>query len=222
MSYYNSFQAIVSAVTETAEDDSQEFLDYIPKAMELAQMRLQDELDLNSMNQPIELTCVPSNRLVLKPTGYRFTNNIFVVTSGGVETPLKRVSTDYLRDYAPNQSVTGQPKYYSTDYSVDYFMVAPTPSSAYLLRADARVDITFVSAGNPQNFFTQYCGNALFFGTMKEQAAFMKYPNVEQEFEAKYLNAIQGINNRGRRDRRQDGGTASTTESGKNTLLGTK
>jgi hypothetical protein len=222
MAFYNSYNALVSSVTEAAEDNSQEFLDYIPKAIELAQMRLQDELDLDSINTPVEVTCTPSVRLVLKPQGYRFVNNIFVVTSGGNEEPLKKVSTDYLRDYAPNQNVTGQPQYYSTDYSVDYFMLAPTPASAYVLRADIRVDTSYISAGNQQNIFTNNCANALFFATMKEQASFMKNPEMLQEYEQKYLNSIQGINNRGRRDRRQDGGTASTTESGKNTLLGTK
>lgn len=222
MAYYNSYSAIVSAVVETAEDDSQEFLDYVPKSMELAQMRLQDELDLDLMNTQIETTCVANNRLIVKPVGLRFVNNAFIVTSAGEEKPLKLASTTYLRDYAPVQTVTGEPKYYSEDYSADYFMVAPTPASAYLIRAEVRLDIPYLTPSVPQNYFTQYCANALFFATMKEQAAFMKNPVIEQEFETKYLNAVQGINNRGSRARRQDGGTASTNESGKNTLLGTK
>lgn len=222
MAYFDSYSAIVSSIVETAEDDSQEFLDFIPKSLELAQLRIQDELDIDQLNAPVELTCVTSNRLVLKPQDLRFINNMFVVTSTGKETPLKKVSTDYLRDYAPDKSVTGEPKYYSTDYSEEYLMLAPTPASAYTLMLDARSDATLISPTNPQNIFTRRCGNVLFFATMKEQASFMKNPQMKQEFEEKYLNAVQGLNNRGRRDRRQDGGSATTGESGKNTLMGTK
>ncbi len=222
MSKFNSYSAIVSAVVEVAEDDSTEFLDYIPKAIELAQMRLEDELDSEFLNQPVELTCTPSSRLVLKPQGYRFINNAFIVTSGGTETPLKKVSMDYLREFAPNPTTTGEPRYYATDYSVDYIALGPAPASAYVLRTDMRTDFAYISAGNPSNILTEKCANALFFATMKEQAAYMKSPGLEKEFEEKYINAVNGINNRGRRDRRQDGGTASTTESGKNTLLGNR
>ncbi len=221
MAYYNTYPALVSSVQEVAEDNSQEFIDYIPKAIELAQYRLQDELDLELLNQPIEITCVAANRLALKPAGYRFINNVFITVSGS-EQQLDKVSTDYLRDYWPNQTLTGVPTRYSTDYNATYIMVAPTPASAYVLKADARVDITMISAGNPENYLTLYCANALFFATMVEQMDFAKNPEAMVSFENKYKNAIQGVNNRGRRDRRQDGGTASTTESGKNTLMGTK
>ena len=164
MAYYDTYQGIITAVTETAEDDSQEFLDYIPKSLELAQLRVQDELDAEILNSPVEVTCVPSVRTVLKPSGYRFTNNVFIVNTSGVETPLKKVSTDYLRDYAPNPSVTGFPKYYSTDYNTAYILVAPTPDAAYVLKTDMRVDVPLLSTNNPQNILTQYCGNALFCG----------------------------------------------------------
>lgn len=221
MTYYTNYNAIVSAVTEVYEDNSQEFLNYIPKAIELAQFRLEDEVDLDLMNTPVEVTCVASSPLILKPSNFRFVNNIFVQTSTANHI-LKKVSTDYLRDYSASVSGTGIPKYYSTDYSVDYFMVSPTPASAYTLKTDLRENVVYLSETNPENTFTKYCANTLFFATMVEQMDFAKNPEAKAAWNERYLNSVQGVNNRGRRSRRQDGGSASTVESGKNTLMGTK
>lgn len=221
MATFGTYSGLVAAVQEVAEDDSQEFLDYIPKAIELAQLRLMDELDLNEISVRQDVTCTPSNGLILKPEGYRFLNNAFLQTTSS-RVPLKFAQANYVMDFWPIPTSTGMPQYIAPDYDSNYFLVAPTPASAYVISLDARIDTPMISAGYPSNYLTEHCGNALYFATMKEQAVFMRNSLLISTFEQNYLNAIQGINNRGRRARRQDGGTASTTESGKNTLMGTK
>jgi hypothetical protein len=221
MANFSTYDGLVTAVQEISEDDSQEFLDYIPKAIELAQLRLMDELDLDTISTRTAVTCTPSNALILKPTGYRFLNSAILETATGKQ-PLKFAQANYLMDYWPVTTSVATPAYIAPDYDVNYFMVAPTPSSAYVISMDLRVDTPMISASYPSNYLTEHCGNALYFATMKEQAVFMRNNNLISVFEQSYMNAVQGINNRGRRNRRQDGGTASTTESGKNTLMGTK
>jgi hypothetical protein len=221
MASFKTYSAIVSSVQEVAENDGAEFLAYIPKAIELAQMRMQDEVDSQELNSVVEVTCTPSNRLVLKPENYRFTNNMFVVTSGGREEPLTKASASYLRDYWPVATNTDVPEYYATDYEEAYFLLAPTPASAYVLRTDIQQDIAFVSVSNPSNIFTEKYGNALFYATMKEMMVFEKNYAAAQDFDQMYQSTMPSINNRGRRDRRQDGGSNTLSQSGQNTLLGT-
>lgn len=225
MAYANidSYTDLLARVQEVAEDTDAEFVAYIPTSINLAEARLMKELDLEILSSNVEETTVASSRLVDKPDGYRATNSIFLVTGAGNEVQLRQGTADYLRDFAPDSTVEAQPVYYATDYNDTKYYVAPTPDTSYTLRIDAVVDVTPLSGSNDTNFFTSKTPEALFYATMVEQATFMKDVETQSTFEQLYLNAVQGLNNQGRRQRKQNGPSVGQRgRAGNNTLLTTE
>jgi hypothetical protein len=219
---YTNYNAMVSSAQILAEQYDSVIVGYLPEAVRLATTRLEKEIDLDILSTNTEVTTTSGNRLLTKATGFQFLNNAYIVTSGGREVPLKVMPTDYLRDYWPVPTSTAEPVYIATDYSETQYMVAPTPASAYTVRLNVRNEITPISSGNQTNILTRNCGDVYFFATMSEVATLQKNNRMKQDFEEKYINAITGNNNKGRRSRRMDGGTASDVQSGKNTVLGTR
>lgn len=221
-SAYNSYNAIVSAVQEVAEDTGTEFVAFIPKSIEAAQLRLQKEIDLEGLRTNTSVAVSASDRLVSKPTGYRFMHTAFLFdSSSGTETLLKFAKPDFARDYWPVATSTGVPSYIAPNYSETEMLLAPTPDKNYTIRMGVQADEATLSASNQTNFYTDKCGEALFYGTMVEQSRFMKAWDQMQFWEQSYLNAVQGLNNQGRRQRQQDGEQQENIEGSPNTLLGT-
>ena len=220
---FGTYTEIYTRIVEMSEDVSQEFLDYIPAGIRAAELRLTKEIDTLGLKQNLEVSTTTGIRVVAKPAGFRFAHDVFMYDSStGTETRLKLVTDDYLRDYWPKPTLTGTPRYYAPDYDNDNMLLAPTPNKTYTLRISCGADLTPLSNTNQENYFSKHCGEVLFYAAMVEMATFSRNKAQADEFEVKYQNARDGINNQGRRVRRDDGLPPQNPSGGQNTLKGDK
>jgi hypothetical protein len=220
----NTYNGLVSAVIALAEDDSTEFAAYIPTAIFLSEERLIKELDTESLITTVSITGAAGDNTLTKPTGHRLTREITVRTSAGNREALSLKTNDFIRDYWPAVTSTstypnGQPKYYANEDG-DNWVLAPTPASAYNYTVQYTEQLTHVSTANQTNYFTDFCSDALYYGTMVGMAEFMKDYTVRELWEGRYQVAVQTINNQGRRERRDDSTSPRNPSGGPNTLTG--
>ena len=216
---YSTYNELITAVQAAYEDDSQEFLEFLPNALFAAQQRLMREIDRVGLKQNFNITTNIGNRTVAKPAGYRLSFGAFLFNPvTGEEAVLRHVTDDFIRDYWPRESLTGKPKYYATDYDNTSIIVAPTPDQNYILKLNCIADFTPLSSDNPTNYLSQYCGDALFYATMAEQARFAKDADKATMYDDAYVNIVKGINNEARRDRAADGQIPANPS--QNTLMG--
>lgn len=125
-----SFTTLVSAVQEYFEDDSTEFLDYIPVAIDLAEQRLAREIDSTHLRVNTNVSCTPGSRFINKPTGYKFAFNLRYVAPDGELKILHKKTDSFIEDYWPwGETSVGCPKYYA-DYSNTQFIIGPTCSNS--------------------------------------------------------------------------------------------
>ena len=226
MTIPNTYNGLVSSLAALAEDDSQEFLNYIPTAIFLTEERMFKELDTDGIEAFTSVTAVAGNPLLAKPTGYRVGLDISYRTSSGIQHVIKR-GDDYLRDYWPvNASSSahpnGVPKYFA-DRGPNSFTLAPIPASAYQFEILHTKPLTHLSAGNQTNYYTDECPDALFYGTMSNMCEFLKDYGTQQVWETKYVNAMTAVNNEGMRARQPGSGIPSDNpRPSENTLKGTK
>ena len=218
MARINSYTTLVSAVQEAAEDTGAEFTAYIPVAIGLAEERLIKEIDLEFLDQ-VEINIIQGNRFVNKPAGYRLAFDVFLKYPSGLETLLIRTTDNFIRDYWPNPLEEGIPKYYS-DEDQNQFYFAPTANGPYTLTVKYRKSPDSLSTANQTNFFMSKMPDALFYATMSEMMLFDRSYVQKGEWDTKYVNAVQGINNQGRRERRDDNRTPLNPEGGTNSLTG--
>jgi hypothetical protein len=221
MAAYNSYTNLIQSIQEVSEDDGVEFLAFVPKAIEAAELRLTKEVDTIALKQNVEIPTVIGNREVEKISGFRFIHDVFMFDDDtGEETRLKVVPDDYLRDYWPIPANTAKPRYFAQDYDTDAFLLAPTPDKVYTLRLNVAADLTPIGPTNATNYFTDQCGEVLFYAAMVEMMRFMKNAEGLALWEQTYSNAIQALNNQGRRARRDDGFPPLNPSGGQNTLKG--
>ena len=143
---FSTYTQLYETIVKMGEDESSEYLEYIPTGIRAAELRLTKEIDTTGLKQNLEVNTAIGNRIVAKPTGFRFAHDVFLYdTSSGVEKRLKHVTDDYLRDYWPTPAVTAVPKYFAQDYDTDNMLLAPTPDKVYVLRISCGADLTPIS-----------------------------------------------------------------------------
>lgn len=220
----NTYNGLVSAVKALAEDDSTEFENYIPVAIFLAEERLTKELDTEGLHVQASINGSAGDNIVYKPSKYRLGYDMSFRTSSG-STYLIKKTQGFVQDYWPvGKTSTSayertQPKYYC-DRNNSEFLIAPTPVSAYTYRLDYLEKVSSLGVSVQSNYFTEFTSDALFYGTMSNMSEFMKDYGTQQIWETKYVNAIQGTNNQGKRERRDNSSDPKNPRSQRNTLKG--
>ena len=172
MAKITNYTTLVENIKAAAEDDGQEFSDYIPTAIGLAEERLIKEIDLEYIDIEEE-AIIAGQRLVNNPTGYRLAFDIVLKNSSDVEVDLIRTTDGFIRDYWPNPLIQGVPKYYS-NYNQSQILIAPTADDNYTIVYKFRKSPEPLSTTNPTNFFMEKLPDALFYACMIEMMTFSR------------------------------------------------
>ena len=99
----------------------------------------------------------------------------------------------------------------------------PTPVSAITVEIQTQSQpLPLASATGTsvttQNYFSEYCYNALFAGCMIEATMYMKDWNTLPVWQAQYDNAILALRNQARRTRQDDMAVAASPAGGPDTI----
>jgi hypothetical protein len=213
-----TYSSLVLAIQETAENTGSEFVDSISNFISRTEKRLTRDIDLQGLTKFATTNFVTATPIYQKPTNALIVKNL-TITSGGSRINLVMKTKEYLNDYWPDRTSVGEPRYYA-NYGTE-LLVAPAPASAYPAEISYVVEPTaLASSTQEENYFTQYCSNALFYGSMVEAALFMKNPTAANIWESFYGREIVALNNEARRSRRDSMAMPASPAGGPNTLTG--
>jgi hypothetical protein len=213
-----TYSSLVLAIQETAENTGSEFVDSIPNFISRTEKRLTRDIDLQGLTKFATTNFVTATPIYQKPTNALIVKNLTII-SGGSRINLVMKTKEYLNDYWPDRTSVGEPRYYA-NYGTE-LLVAPAPASAYPAEISYVVEPTaLASSTQEENYFTQYCSNALFYGSMVEAALFMKNPTAANIWESFYGRELAALNNEARRSRRDSMAMPASPAGGPNTLTG--
>ena len=209
----------------TAENDSTEFAEQIPKFVEKAEDRLVKEVDDPGLDNFSSFTFTASSPTVSLPVDSLVVRNVsFTTSTSSLVTPLLQRTYEYAIDYWPYASASvGVPRYYSRKNNTAIYIV-PTPTSAlsgeiqYTRRPIPLSSATGTSA-TTSNYFSEFTYNALFNACMIESSKFTKSWDVVQMWEGSYKNSIDALRNQARRMRQDDMETPRNPVGGPNPVI---
>jgi len=212
-----SYTQLYDYIKSASENDDSEFADAIPTFIDQTRMRLSRDIDTygfvvyTTATVSTYLVSVPSDALVLKAVNY---------VSAGRYSQLIMRTDEFLREYWPQRTSVGEPKYYAR-WGYNQILVAPAPStSASLEISYVQIPTSIGSVGTSTNWLTEYAPEALFYGCMQEACMFMKNYQAAALWEGKYQDAVGKLRNEARRTRQDDNLNNNSPAGGDNTLLG--
>ncbi len=213
-----TYNTLVTQIQNTAENDDSEFVDEISNFIARAELRLTRELDSEGLTEYATSNFTASDAYLTLPSNILIVNNVSYTNSSNSKVSLLLRTKEFVEDYWPVQASTGDPKYYAK-FRNDKLLIAPTPTSANVVELEYVVQPSTLSAGKQSNYFTDFCGNALFYASMVEASYYMKNFTAAQVWDSQYQRASLTLVNEARRNRRDDMEINASPAGSGNTLI---
>jgi hypothetical protein len=133
-------------------------------------------------------TMTTSANVIDKPARWHKTVSMNITVAGKRQPVLLR-KYEYLREYWPEPTTTGVPKFYC-DYDYTHWMVAPTPSADYVFEVLYYERLQPLDSSNQVNWFTVYAPQALLYGTLLQAMPFLKNDDRVPLWQALYQQSM--------------------------------
>lgn len=167
-----TYSSLVSDIQEYLERDDAQTVAQIPRFIMLAEQVIASQIKFLGNLTVNQSNMVASQAIIDKPARWHKTVSMNVTVSGS-RTPVLLRKYEYLREYAPDPTVTGVPAYYA-DYDYTHWLVAPTPTDAYDFEVLYYERVQPLDSSNQTNWFTIYAPQALLYGSLLQAMPYLK------------------------------------------------
>ena len=219
-----TYSYLKADIIQTSENDSTEFASAFSYFVDKSELRLLKDLDDVGLNEYTTITLTKDNPVVSLNDRVHIVRNVNYTTSvSSIKTNLLQRTYEYAIDYWPYASASvGTPRYYSRKTNSSIYIV-PTPATTLsgevqTVSRPIPLSATSGTSVTTQNYFSNYCYDALFTGCMIEATMFMKDWNTLPVWENRYQGAVMALRNQARRTRQDDMAVAASPAGGPDTI----
>jgi len=147
-------------------------IEKIPLFIMLAEQIIASQIKFLGNLTVNESTMTASTSVIDKPVRWHKTVSMNI-TVAGVKQPVLLRKYEYLREYWPDDTQEGLPKFYA-DYDYTHWLVAPTPDDDYTFEVLYYERVQPLDSSNQTNWFTIYAPQALLYGALLQSMPFIK------------------------------------------------
>lgn len=167
-----TYDSLVDDIESYLERTDTATLDKIPTFIMLAEQQIATQIKFLGNLTVNTSTMTTSDPVIAKPARWHKTVSMNI-TVGGVRTPVLLRKYEYIREYWPDATDTGLPKFYC-DYDYSHWLVGPTPDDDYSFEVLYYERVQPLDSTNQTNWFTQYAPQALLYGSLLQAMPFLK------------------------------------------------
>lgn len=179
-----TYDSLVDDISTYLERTDTATLQKIPTFIMLAEQVIASEIKFLGNLTVAQSTMTATQAIIDKPARWHKTVSMNVVVAGERQPVLLR-KYEYLREYWPDSTQTGIPKFYC-DYDYTHWLIAPTPSDDYSFEVLYYERIQPLDSSNQTNWFTIYAPQALLYGTLLQAMPFLKNDERIPMWQAQY------------------------------------
>jgi hypothetical protein len=178
---YDSLVADISSYLERTDTAT---LEKIPTFIMLAEQVIASQIKFLGNLTVSESNMTSNQPIIDKPARWHKTVSMNITVNGS-KSPVFLRKYEYLRDYWPDATDTGVPKFYA-DYDYTHWLVAPTPSDSFTFEVLYYERIQPLDSSNQTNWFTIYAPQALLYGSLLQAMPFLKNDDRIPMWQAQY------------------------------------
>jgi len=192
-----TFATLKTAIQDYTDNAEATFVTNLPNFIKAAEDRIFESVDLEYFRKNVTSAMTASDQFLSVPDDLLAVFSLQITTSGS-ENFLLQKDVNYLREYTPNASTTGVPKYYAV-FSVEHFLIAPTPNSAYTVELHYYYRPTsLVDSGSNTTWISANAPNVLLYGALFEAYTFMKgEQDVISIYEKRFMDGLARLKDLG-------------------------
>lgn len=188
-----TYTSLVTLLPQYTERIDAAFAAQIPTFISLAENRIATEMKQQGFQSVVSGT-LPLSPSMPKPSFWKAPISFTITDATGARVPLVLRTLEYTRNYWPNPTSTGTPRFYA-DYNISHFILAPTPSAALAFELVYYARLQPLSATEDSNWMTLNVPQVLFAACMVEACKYSKNATRQQTWEETYQAAIGSVKN---------------------------
>jgi hypothetical protein len=175
----------------------------------MAENRILRDIDLDVFKLEVTGTMTTSNKFLTTPSNILTHRYLILTNADNDQIFLDFRDTSFMKEYWPDGTATGTPKYYSV-WDQNTFYVAPTPNANFSVELGYIYRPAQLSSTNPTTWVSINAPEALLYACLIQAYSYTKGPlEMLQYFDNSYKQSIQGLGveqqGRRRRDEYRDG-----------------
>lgn len=193
-----TYSELKTAIKDYCENQETTFVNNLNSFIESAEERIFQSVGLTYFRRNQTATMTTSNQYLNMPSDFLAPFSLSITVSNNKKF-LDFKDVNFLQEFAPNASTTGEPRYYAS-FDQNNFLIAPTPDSGYAvelhyyyrpasLTAQGDSGTTWLSVNAPQ---------AMLYGSLISAYTFMKgEADVLQNYNSQFVEAVGRLKNLG-------------------------
>jgi len=182
-----------TAVQNYCETSETTFVSTLPTFIKEAEERILKNVEMPVFRKNQTGTLGSGNTYLSTPDDFLSSYSLAVISSS-VYSYLLFKHVSFIRDYTPNASTTGLPKYYAL-FDDNTFILGPTPDSTYTVELHYKYRPASLTAGadSGTTWISDNAPDALLYGTLVEAATFLKTPEEIPLYQQRFDMALQSL-----------------------------
>lgn len=193
-----TYTTLKTAIQDYLDSTETSFVNNLPTFITTAEERILKNVQLNDFrkNQVGNLTA--SGPYLETPEDYLSPFSLAVIDSSSNYSYLLLKNVSWIRDYTPNPTTTGLPKYYA-EFDDNTFIIAPSPDAAYEVELHYyhRPPSLTTTSGSETTWLSENAPNALLYGSLVEACTYLKNYEIIPAYESKFVEALVSLKNLG-------------------------
>ena len=193
-----TYTTLKTAIQDYLDSTETSFVSNLPTFITTAEERILKNVQLDDFRKNQLGTVTEAGPYLTTPTDYLAPFSLAVIDSSGNYSYLLLKHVSWIRDYSPNPSSTGLPKYYA-ESDDNTFILAPSPALTYdvELHYYHRPASLTTTTGSETTWLSENAPNALLYGSLVEACTYLKNYETIPTYEAKFQEALLGLKNLG-------------------------
>jgi hypothetical protein len=174
-----TYATLKTAIQDYMDNDETTFANNLDNFIKATEEDILKNVELNFYRKNVTGTATSGSAYLGMPTDFLAPFSLAVISSS-VYYYLLLKHPSFIRDYTPNASTTGQPKYYG-EFDNDTFILAPTPDDNYSFELHYFYRPTSLTAGasDGTTYLSTNMPNVMLSGSLLQAAIFMKLDTAE-------------------------------------------
>ena len=183
-----------TAIKDYLENQETTFVNHLDDFIKSAEERILKSVDLEFFRKNVTGAMTTSNQFLAVPDDYLASFSLSIESSSSKVFLLQK-DVNYIQEFTPNASTTGQPRFYAL-FDVNNFIIAPTPDSDYSVELHYYFRPSSLTAAGDSGttWLSTNAPNAMLFGSLVEGYTFMKgEPDVLKLYNDKFIEALSRV-----------------------------
>lgn len=195
MSY--TLTTLKTAIQDFTENSETTFVNNLDNMIRNAEERILKLVDLDYFRKNANAPMSSGTEYMSSPSDYLSSFSFSYTNSSGDKVFLLQKDVNFLQEFWPDATDTGEPKYYA-QFDVDHFLLAPTPNSNYNTELHYFYRPASITGSTQTSWLGENAPDVLLYACLVEAYVFMKgEADMMQLYERRFAEAVSRLKNYG-------------------------